>query len=133
MERSDERIEILTKTVIDQVWQSGDFREFDRGRLLIEIRDGVETGLKKMDEESLPLYFFNFTRTARFEGDGDGFSSNESLGGRSYLKVIAENEPAAVKEATKISGDPGECEGRKVEWIFFTESVTPVLPQHVNF
>lgn len=98
----------------------------DVGRINQHMRDRMcEQFNKEMEEGSTaPLYFFNMHRYLIDKSNNERIKTS-----RAYMRVLAESEKAAVKEAGRISSDPSSPEdGIEAEWVWEVESISPLLP-----
>lgn len=126
MELSEQDISTLVAMITGTVWSSGDFRSFTSSELQQAVKDGVERGFDRIKEDKKPLYSFTFHRLLVPVGDGEDLNDEDVKKAekkRSYMKVIAEDEPAALHEAGRISA----ASGSEHMWLFVPETITPAL------
>lgn len=98
----------------------------DTGRINAKMAAKISGQFEKeMEEESTsPLYFFNMHRYLIDKSNNERIKTS-----RAYMRVLAESEKAAVKEAGRISSDPSSPEdGIEAEWVWEVESISPLLP-----
>lgn len=126
MELSEQDSSTLISIITGAVWSSGNFRSFTSSELRQAIKDGVEKGFERIRQDENPNYYFSFQRllVPIPVGEGDELSDEvvkKAEKKQSYIQILAQDEPAALHEAGRISA----ASGSEHMWLFVPESISP--------